>query len=331
MHNRQAQAAPAPFCREIRDKQPLFHLIGNARPSVRDKQHDHAASRVIRRLQVNFPLLIHGLNRVVKQIHDNLLQLPGVRRNHADIFRKAGAKLHMFMKHRIRRHRVAQQIMQMNRLFHDGGHPRKFGEFIHQMAQSVHFVNDHFRGFFKNFLVTRRFFLRLPPQTFCRKLNRRQRIFYFMREPPRHFAPRGDALRLQQLRQIIEHDQHAEIGVPLVIHAVQVRKQRQRFAVDLQLELLLVSFDFLLVDAPQNRNHALHVRLIEKSAVMLAQNLVARNLQNARRRPIESRHDAVGVNRNDAGIDIFQHGFDVAPPLGQRVGHGLQIRGHAVE
>ena len=51
------------------------------------------------------------------------------------------------------------------------------------------------------------FAAQLHLQAFCRQLNRRQRIFDFMRQTPRHLAPCGRALRRHQCGYIVADDQ----------------------------------------------------------------------------------------------------------------------------
>ncbi len=48
--------------------------------------------------------------------------------------------------------------------------------------------------------------------SFGRELDRRERIFDFVRHPAGHFAPRGGALRLQHVGHVVEHDDIA--GTP---------------------------------------------------------------------------------------------------------------------
>ena len=56
----------------------------------------------------------------------------------------------------------------------------------------------------------------MTADAFRRESNRGQRIFDFMRNPPRHFAPCRLLLRLQQVRQILEH-QHITKTMMLVL------------------------------------------------------------------------------------------------------------------
>ena len=49
----------------------------------------------------------------------------------------------------------------------------------------------------------------LAPHALGGQLNRRQRVFDFMRQAARHFAPCRVALRLQQGRDVVEHQHHA--------------------------------------------------------------------------------------------------------------------------
>ena len=46
-------------------------------------------------------------------------------------------------------------------------------------------------------------------QAVGRQLDRRQRVLDLVREPPRHLAPGGIALRLQQRGDVVEHDHDA--------------------------------------------------------------------------------------------------------------------------
>ena len=51
--------------------------------------------------------------------------------------------------------------------------------------------------------------VQLPQNTLRRKRDRRQRILDFVRHAPRHFAPRGDLLRAQQIARVLDDDDEA--------------------------------------------------------------------------------------------------------------------------
>ena len=48
-------------------------------------------------------------------------------------------------------------------------------------------------------------------QPLGRQLDRRQRILDLVRQPPRHLAPRGDLLRADERRDVVEHE-HGALG-----------------------------------------------------------------------------------------------------------------------
>ena len=67
----------------------------------------------------------------------------------------------------------------------------------------------------------------LAAQPLGGELNRRQRILDLVREPPRHFAPCGIALRLQERRDVVEHDR---VAVRAVGIAGQLRARADQHA-----------------------------------------------------------------------------------------------------
>ena len=97
---------------------------------------------------------------------------------------------------------------------------RVFAERVHHLLHRFDLLDDGVRGAIEQLAFAPFGLQILAAQPLGGELNRRQRILDLVREPPRHFAPGRVALRLQQRRDVVEHDR---VAVRAVAVAGQLR------------------------------------------------------------------------------------------------------------
>ena len=153
----------------------------------------------------------------------------------------------------------------------------------------------------------------MAPQSLGAQLDRCQRILDFVREPPRHLAPRRDLLRANERRHIVE-DQHD------ALRRAAVADERGGDRRKMQLLTFARNRDFLrgrlglaAAGPGQQRAERLQIGTAEDAERRLADDR-SLDAQEPRRRAVDRRDPAGRVHRHDARRDALQNRLDVAPP-----------------
>ena len=170
----------------------------------------------------------------------------------------------------------------------------------------------------------------VAPNALGAQLDRRQRVLDLVRQTPRDLAPRGDLLRANQRRHVVEHQHHA-VGP---FSAVQRRGDRRQ----LQLAIVARQRDLLrrrLASCPSPRRAAAHRTAARSSRP----NTSAAGCPTADASSASSRIAALlsvltlpaGIDRHDARGNPLEDRFDVAPPPLDLDVFSLEIDGRALE
>ncbi len=153
--------------------------------------------------------------------------------------------------------------------------------------------------------------IQVPQQPLRRKLNRRQRILDFVRDPLRHFLPRRRLLRAQQIRQIVDHHHESRIRPPRPQRTHRHRRAHQppAAAISISRDAAPMRSDrrikCITARAPSSPSSSCNVL---RSARVIA--------QNRHDRRIHPRNLARRRQRNHSRGNIFEDRLhQLAPPL----------------
>ena len=115
--------------------------------------------------------------------------------------------------------------------------PGKLRKFVDHMLETRHFVDDQVGGLVEDRLEIRRLLEILLSQPLRGQLDGRQRVLNLVRHPPRHLLPRRHFLRLDQLREIFEHQHDTKVLIRFILHTRPMKPDGQESAVDLHRTL----------------------------------------------------------------------------------------------
>ena len=193
-------------------------------------------------------------------------------------------------------------------------HARELRELVDQPLQRLDLADDRLRALVDERLGGRRRRREMAPQPLGAQLDRRQRILDLVRQPSRHLAPGRDLLRADERRHIVEH-QHDAFRRPAL---ADERRRHGR-----QMDLLPVAGDGNLLrgrlrhgaaGSGEQRRQRLEIGPIEHGQRGLADNR-AGQAEQPRRRAVDRRHRAAGIDRHDAGRNALENRLDVAAAL----------------
>ena len=171
-----------------------------------------------------------------------------------------------------------------------------------------------------------------PAQALRGELDRGERVLDLVRDPLRDLAPRGEALGLQQLGEVVEHEHHAHVRAVGALERGRRGEERDGLAVAAQVHLAL---ERALAQARHALDEGDDVRVLRPP-----EHRRSRAGPRRRARGCPSIRSAalfivltrpVGVERHDAGGHRLQHGLGVAaPPLHLAV-LGLEVEVRLLE
>ena len=133
----------------------------------------------------------------------------GSRRTELDVGREAPLDRHLGEEAVVQRERLGDQLMQIGRHRARRRHARELRELVDQALQRFDLADDRRRALVDQRAGPGRRVGEVPAQALGGQLDRRQRILDLVREPPRHLAPRGDLLRPDERRHVVEHQHDA--------------------------------------------------------------------------------------------------------------------------
>ena len=154
----------------------------------------------------------------------------------------------------------------------------------------------------------------MAPQPLGAQLDRRQRILDLVREPARHLAPGGDLLRADERRDVVEHQHDAFRRPALADERRRHGRQMNLLAVASHGNLLRGRLGHGAARTREQRRQRPEIGPVEHGERGLADNR-ARQAEQPRRRAVDRRDRAAGIDRDDAGRDALQNGLDVAAAL----------------
>src|SRR5581483_4000097 len=149
-------------------------------------------------------IVVYCFNRVVYQIYQNLLELVGVeaqlRNFRVEGFRYADAVCAVFIKG----NSIFNDSIQRSRSRFGFWQPGEFRELVYHTLQRSDLTYNCFCSFADHGLDLRKAQIAcIAPEftrnSLCGELDRSKGILYFVSHPARHLAPRGRALRFDQL------------------------------------------------------------------------------------------------------------------------------------
>ena len=141
--------------------------------------------------------------------------------------------------------RVVDQPVQVGRDRARAAQPRELRELVDQPLQRFDLGDDRARALVDQRARVGRRVREVPAEPLGAELDRRQRILDLVRQPPRDVAPRRDALRANERRHVVEHEDRA--FRPAVVAGEQRRRRGQ-----VNLAVVARQRDFLH-DAPATR------------------------------------------------------------------------------
>ena len=107
-------------------------------------------------------------------------------------------------------HDLGDQLVQVEAREVHVRRPRVFAEGVDHLLHRIHLRDDGVRRALEHLRILRVHAAQeLAPHALGRQLNRRERVLDLVREAARHLAPGRVALRLQQGRDVVEHQHHA--------------------------------------------------------------------------------------------------------------------------
>jgi len=86
------------------------------------------------------------------------------------------------------------------------------------MFETCHFVDNYVRGLVEDRIEIWRLLKIFLSQTLRGQLDRRQRVLNLMSHPSSHLLPGCYFLRLDQLREIFEHQYDTEVLIRFILH-----------------------------------------------------------------------------------------------------------------
>jgi hypothetical protein len=230
-----------------------------------------------------------------------------------------------------------------------GGEADELRELIDELRESGDFALDQARAFLGQ---TRQFgiewvgdfggsaAIEKARQPLRRELNRRERILDFVRDAASDLLPRGGFLSAQHFGQIVEHEDEAGVGAARAERADGDGKVKDAAGDD--------RFDFTRDDA--HAEAAAHEELngaggFGAEEIFEGFDVACAAAKHARDGRVFAEDVAFGIERNNAGRDVFENGFHqlaaaleflhsllkVAGELVDLSARVAELRGHRVE
>ena len=149
---------------------------------------------------------------VLDEVDEDAPQLLGIAVDHERRRIEAGGELHPAPSRVVQTESVLDHGVDVHRLGTQRGQPGETGKLVDEAFHGFD-LGDHGGGGFEEDLLAVggviEHFLAGPLD---RELNRGQGVFYLVRDAPRRLAPGGDALGLDQLGQVFDDHEPAEVG-----------------------------------------------------------------------------------------------------------------------
>ncbi|OPY07980.1 MAG: hypothetical protein A4E67_01093 [Syntrophaceae bacterium PtaB.Bin038] len=136
-----------------------------------------------------------------------------------------------------------------------------------------------------------------------------------MGDPAGHLAPRRDALRALELRDVFEDDDHAHVVVVVVEQHRRRHQQREGPVFEGDRDLLLHVPRLHAGDLREDLPHQIQMARLQHLLVAVVQDLLRLDVEKLFGGPVHRRDHPVAVDRHDPGGDVAQHRLHVLAAL----------------
>ena len=206
------------------------------------------------------------------------------------------------------------------------GHAREAGELVHELLQPFHLLDDGGRRLLEQTLL-----LRAPvrgqaaAQALGRELDRRERVLDLVGDALGHLAPGGEALGLEELGQVVEDEDHAEIGVLGSLERGGRGEERHGVAFTPEVHLSLQRVFAQPVHALDECGELRVNGWPQHGRGRLAERFSRRHAQHSLGGAIDGGDASRGVEREHARGHCVEHRLRVAAPLLHLFVLGLEV------
>src|SRR6185312_12291948 len=331
--NGEAQPGAAHLGGEIREKELFLLIGGDAAARIGNHDFDGIGIAGLRLNQQLFHRrILHGFRGIVDKVHDHALELFGIGHDG----RKSGSEIdgdvdpfeppvedsdaggHYFVE--IAEHKLC------------GGEAGELRELVNQPLNGRGLIENGAGAFAQHAVqgFGQRRAIRLADNAFGAERDGGERITDFVRDTPRHLAPRRDFLSAQQIARVFDHDNKAGIAAAGLSSAFNGRDG------DSEMERTRGCIDLELARGDAGAAGAIHQvayfgGVLSREEIIEPRDAFTGAGKHLSENVVDSQNHAGGIHGDDSGGNALENGFGEPPARFQLGAVGFEIRRHAVE